>query len=137
MQSINFWPILVASLASFGVSSLWYSPILFGKEWISLVKMTDGDMADIKFRGVTKLYITQFVATLVTFAVVAFAMSEMNVISASDGAFLGFLAWLGFIVPMRISPVLWRKEPMKLFLIDVINYLIVLVIGSAIIGAWV
>jgi hypothetical protein len=136
MYTINFWPILVAAVVSFGIGALWYSPILFGKEWMALTKMSDQDMADAKARGVWKYYIIQFIATLVMFIVVGFAVSGLGVSSASDGAFIGFLAWLGLVAPLSLSGLMWKREPGKLVLIDTINYLVVLAIGGAIIGAW-
>lgn len=136
MNTINFWPILVASIVSFGIGALWYSPILFGKEWMSLLKMTEHDMLEIKARGVGKYYVAQFIATLVMFTILGFAISSIGIMSASDGGFVGFLAWLGLVLPVSLSGILWKREPGKLFLIDTINYLVVLAIGGAILGAW-
>jgi heme/copper-type cytochrome/quinol oxidase subunit 4 len=81
-------------------------------------------------------YILQFVFTLITFTVLAFVISMADVRSSTDGAFLGLLAWLGFIVPTSLSSLLWKKETFTLVLIDSINYLLILTIGGAIIGAW-
>jgi hypothetical protein len=136
MYTINFWPILVAAIVGFGVSALWYSPILFGKEWMALTKTTGEDVAAAQMRGVWKSYLIQFIALLVMFIVVGFCVSAIGITNASDGGFLGFLAWLGFMVPLFLAGLLWKREPFKLNLIDGINYLIILAIGAAIIGAW-
>lgn len=136
MQAINFWPILVASLVAFGLGALWYSPILFGKEWMSLIKMDDSEIAGMKVSGVWKGYVTQFILTLVTFAILGFVINSTIATTATDGGFIGFILWLGFIIPTAASGLLWKKDPFKLVLIDVVNQLLVLVIGGAIIGAW-
>jgi hypothetical protein len=136
MNPINYLPILVASLVSFAISSLWYSPMLFGKEWLALRKISETEIADIQARGVWKSYLAQFIMTLITFSVLAFVVSMAETRSSSDDAFLGLLAWLGFIVPISLSSWLWKKESFTLVMIDAVNNLIVLTIGGAIIGAW-
>jgi len=136
MYTINFWPILVAAAAGFALSSLWYSPILFGKEWMDLLKITDRNISAMSANNIWLRYAAQFVATIITFCVLAFTVAMSGTGSAGDGALIGFLAWLGFMAPLSLSGLLWKKEPLKLVLIDAINNLIVLVIGGAIIGAW-
>ncbi|MEK7501597.1 MAG: DUF1761 domain-containing protein [Patescibacteria group bacterium] len=136
MQTINFWPILVASIVSFGVSALWYSPIFFGKEWMSLVKLTDTDITEARSKGIWKLYIIQFIMTLVSFFVLAFVIVSTGARGGSNGAFMGFLVWLGFVATGAVSGLIWEKYSFKLMLIDTVSILVTLVIGGAIIGAW-
>lgn len=136
MYTINFWPILVASIVSFGIGGLWYSPILFGREKMELVALANKNFDPADGTGSFKSYIVQFIATIITFCVLAFAIAAINIQNASDGGFLAFLAWLGFMLPSYLSGLIWKKEPFKLFLIDSVNYLLILVIGGAIIGAW-
>lgn len=136
MSTINFWPVLVAAVVAFAIGALWYSPILFGKEWMTLTKMSDSDIASAKAKGMWKSYIVHFIATIVSFCVLAFIVASTAVASASDGAFLGFFAWLGFIAPIGISELLWERKPFKLILIDTLQVLLGLIVGGAIIGAW-
>ncbi len=137
MNTINFWPILISSVVAFAIGALWYSPVLFGKEWMSLLKITEKDVADMKTRGgMWKRYIAQFVMSLVMFAVLAFIIASSNGSTATDGAFLGFFVWLGFVLPISISSFLWKNQPFKLILIEAIQYLVTLVIAGGIIGAW-
>lgn len=136
MYTINFWPILVAAIVAFGIGALWYSPILFGKEWMSLSKITDADMKEARTKGMWISYLVQFVMALVTFCVLGFIISTSDSISASDGAFIGFLSWLGLVLPIGVSSLLWEKKPLKLVAINTISILLNLLIGGAIIGAW-
>jgi hypothetical protein len=136
MYTINFWPILVAAVVSFGIGALWYSPVLFGKEWMSLTKMSAADMESAKARGMWKAYVAQFVAILVTFLVLGFLTTATNTMTSGDGAFLAFIVWLGFVATDAVSALLWERKPFKLVLISSIGTLVSLVIGGAIIGAW-
>ena len=136
MTDLNFWPIIVASIVAFAVSALWYSPVLFGKEWLAHLKLTDADIAAAKNKGMTKLYVSQFVLTLVTFTVLGFAITSLGIMSARDGGMLAFIAWLGFMLPTSLGGMLWEKKTLKITLITSISTLICWIIGGAIIGGW-
>ncbi|MBU6427218.1 DUF1761 family protein [Patescibacteria group bacterium] len=136
MYTINLWPILVASIVAFGIGALWYSPMLFGGEWAALTKTTDSDLAEARAGGVWKLYVTQFVVTVISFFILAFIIASTNAVGGSNGAFFGFIVWLGFTATTATSGILWEKKTFKLALIDVVSVLLNLVIGGAIIGAW-
>ncbi len=135
MDTVNIWSIIVASIVAFAISALWYSPVLFGKEWMALSKIDAKDVANAKASGMTWLYVWQLVITFVTFTVMAFAIAALGA-NGRDGAMIGFLAWVGFILPTGLSGLLWEKKPLKLILITTVGVLVNLVIGGAIIGAW-
>jgi hypothetical protein len=136
MITLSFWPILVASVVSFAIGALWYSPALFGKEWMSLNKMTAADISAAQAKGIWKLYAIQFIVTLITFIILGFFIRSTGTYSATGGAFMGFLAWLGFVATSSVGGLLWENKPFKLVLINVVSYLLTFVIGGAIIGAW-
>ncbi len=133
MEPINILPIIVSSLVAFGIGSFWYSPFLFGKEWMEGRKIQE---SSIEKSSVLRSYSIQFVFTVVTFSVLAFLISMAEVRSSTDGSFVGLLAWIGFILPISLSSVLWKRDTFTLFLIDVVYNLVIITIGGAIIGAW-
>jgi len=136
MYTVNFWPILVAAIVAFAIGALWYSPILFGREWMILTKVTSADIAAAKARGMWKSYIAQLIVSLVMFCVLSFLIVATDTMTGSDGAFLAFIVWLGFVATESVGRFLWENKPFKLILISSIGSLITLVIGGAIIGAW-
>lgn len=136
MTSFNFWPILIASVVAFAIGALWYSPVLFGKEWMALSGISDADVTESSKKGMWKLYLTQFVTTLVTFSILAFIITSIGGATAGDGIFFAVLAWVGFVVTHAIGNVIWTKQPLKLALINTLGTLVCWVIGGAIIGAW-
>lgn len=133
MEPINILPIIVSSLVAFGIGSFWYSPFLFGKEWMEGRNIKSDS---VEKSGVIRSYIIQFVFTVITFSVLAFLISMAEVRSSTDGSFVGLLAWIGFILPISISGLLWKRDTFTLFLIDVVYNLLIITIGGAIIGAW-
>ena len=137
MQTTNIWAVIVAAVVAFVISAIWYSPFLFGKEWMNLTKKTQKDVDAVKAKGgVWKLYLGQLIATLITFCVLGFIISVSGSITAADGAFMGLLVWLGFSATSAASDMLWGDTPFKLVLIQTICMLLNLVIGGAIMGGW-
>ena len=133
MEPINIFPILVATVVAFGIGSLWYSPFLFGKEWLEGRNIKEENIE--KF-GTIKRYVVQIIFTLISFSVLAFIISMAEVRSSTDGAFLGILAWIGFIIPSSLAGLIWKRDTFTVFLIDVVYSLLILTIGGAIVGAW-
>ncbi len=136
MTTFSFWPILIASIIAFGTGALWYSPVLFGREWMALSGITDADVNESSKRGIWKLYVIQFITTVITFSVLAFIVTAVSGRTAADGVFLAFLAWLGFPAMAAVGNVIWNKQPIKLALITTIGTLVSWIVGGAIIGAW-
>ncbi len=136
MTSLHIWPILVASVVAFGIGALWYSPILFGKEWMALTKTSEADIATAKGSSMVWRYIVQFIITVVTFALLAFVMSITGSDTAGEGMFIAVLAWIGFPVMAAIGDMLWQKKPAKLAVITLLGTLVCWLAGGAIIAAW-
>jgi len=133
-MSINIWSILVAAIASFIIGSIWYSPILFGKQWMALTNT--GAVTPEKKKGIWKLYVVQFLLSIVTMCILGFAIAAMQITSALDGATLGLLAWVGFYATFRAANLLWQPGSLKLALISAGSILLNLIVGGAIIGGW-
>ncbi|MBP6858227.1 MAG: DUF1761 domain-containing protein [Candidatus Pacebacteria bacterium] len=136
METVSIWPVLVASIAAFAIGAVWYSPLLFGKEWMALIGATPKDIAEAKAKGMAKSYVAQLVITLVTFIVMHFAISTIGATTALDGAFVALVAWIGFAVPHAVSGMLWEKKSLKYALITSISTLLCWIVGGAIIAGW-
>lgn len=136
MYNVNLWSIVVASIVSFAIGAIWYSPILFGREWLALTKNKEPDVEDSEKKSILGKYVIHFIGTVISFCVFGFIISFSNSYNSLDGAFFGFLIWLGFIATTMMGDYLWNKSPFKLFMINSIGSLISLIVGGAIIGAW-
>ncbi len=133
-MSINIWSILVAAVVSFIIGAVWYSPALFGKQWMTLTNT--GIITPEQKKGMWKLYVTQFLLSVVTMCILGFGIAAMQISSAIDGATLGLLAWIGFYATTGAGNLLWERKPLKLVLIATGSILLILIVGGAIIGGW-
>ena len=137
--NINFLAVFVSAIIGMAIGALWYSPILFGNVWMKVSGIDKSAIEKSKKSGMWKLYLTAFIGTLVMSFVLAYFvsnMSEVVFLSFSVGAKTGFLTWLGFIAPILLGKVLWESKPFKLYLIEVSQYLVALVVIGGILAAW-
>ena len=139
MQSydINFLAILVSGIVAMIIGSLWYSPALFGKQWIKLSGMTNKKIKKAKQKGMGKTYFIAFISTLIMAYVLAVLLKFSKVATISKGFKIAFLIWIGFFATTQLGTVLWQNKPFKLYLIDTLHYLVTLLVISAILTSWV
>lgn len=133
--TLNLWAVVVSAIASMVIGSIWYGP-LFGKKYMAATGM---DMLSVEQqekmkKGVAKMYILQFIGSLVMFYVLAGVIVWFGELTAGGGAAIAFWMWLGFVVPLKLSDMLWGGK-MSLFWLGIGNMLVTLLAAGAIIGA--
>jgi uncharacterized membrane protein YeaQ/YmgE (transglycosylase-associated protein family) len=130
---VNYIAVLVASVVSFFVGFLWYSPALFGKVWLKLMGIKNEPSKE----GMYKKMVIGFVGTLVTAYVLANLATMLGYVSAMSGATLGALVWVGFVGTVTLNGVLWENKPWSLWVLNNGHSLVGLLLMGAILGAWV
>jgi len=98
--------ILISAIISMVISSLWYSPILFGKQWIKLMGISKKDMGKNKNKGMVKSYTVLFISSLVTIYVLSMFTSLLGASTFLQGMLIGFWIWLGFFATTMLGSVL-------------------------------
>ena len=132
ISSLNYLAILVASLSTFVIGSLWYSSVLFGKKWMELNGFTEESMKN----GLPMLVV--FGGSFITSLLAAFALAMFMGTSASlgFGVFAGFMIAVFWISTSRLNNVLFEQGKIGLFFIHAGYDLVTYVIMGAIIGVW-
>ncbi len=139
--AINYWAVLVCGVASMVIGSLWFGP-LFGKMWQKLMGWENVDPAKKAemMKGIQKSYILAFVGALVMAYVLAHSIAlAQDFYKSSDlsTVFSGAIwNWLGFMVPVILSSVLWEGKSWKMFLLNAGYYLIQLLVFALILVSW-
>jgi len=129
---IHAGPFIVAVLVKIVVGALWYSPLLFLKEWQRLTGVSDEAMKG----GMAKGMITWIVGALLMTFVLAHAVFYAGARNFGTGAAVGFFNWLGFILVVQLDDWAAAKRPFKLLAINAAANLVALVIMGAILGGW-
>ena len=136
MADINIWAVLVSAVASMVIGGTWFGP-LFGKQYMRAVGMDswspERQAAEKKKMGMS--YFGQFIASLVMFYILAWFIGGLDKLTLQGGILVGFLVWLGFVVPTKFGDALWGGK-MSLFWLTTGNSLVTLLATGAIIGSW-
>ena len=130
---IDWLVVVIAAVLNMIIGFLWYSKWLFGKAWIRLAKLSEKEIKDMEGNKASILY--GFVVSLVIAYFLAFFEGYLGVTTVSDGMFVGFCLWLGFVATTQITSVIWGKRPFQLFLLDAGCKLLSYLVMSGVIGA--
>src|SRR5881397_3670753 len=76
--NINILAVLVAAVLTFVLGAVWYSPVLFAKQWMAAQGYTPEKLEEMKRRGVTRAYAVSVLCYLVTAYVMALLASYTN-----------------------------------------------------------
>ena len=137
--SLNWIAICVVTLGFWIGGALWFGPI-FGKIWMRIhhgeKKFTDEEMKNAA-AGMWKLLVAELISNFVMVATLAFLIA---VLPSYSGMYLGFLVWIGFVLPTIVSSTIWGNDSKKWMtpkiLISASYRLIALVAAGYVLGIW-
>ncbi|HEY1772183.1 MAG TPA: DUF1761 domain-containing protein [Gammaproteobacteria bacterium] len=132
---INILAVLAAAIATFGIGALWYSPFLFGKQWIAFNGVTP-DKVEAMRKGAAKAYGISLLCYVVLAAVFAIVIRMVHLQSVLGGAKLGGMLWLGFVATLGFTASLYSGRTIKAFALDAGYQLVFMVIMGLILAAW-
>jgi hypothetical protein len=137
---INYLAILVAVVVNFFLGFLWYTP-LFGKAWAkemgfdTSMQVSSGHMAKGLVIGVIGNFLLAYVF--------AHNMGAWTFVPGMDqmpvaGTILNsaIFTWLGFYVPVDLNRVAWENGSWKLFWINTVYHLVILLVAATIFTLW-
>ena len=131
LSKLNYLAILVASLSTFLLGGLWYSPMVFGKAWMRENGFKEEDM---KGGNMIRIFGTAFILGLI--AAINLAMFLGPEADVHFGAFAGFAAGAGWVATQVGTHYLFERKSFRLFLINAGYSTISLTIMGVILGAW-
>ncbi|MEO8672663.1 MAG: DUF1761 domain-containing protein [Tahibacter sp.] len=113
MPEVNLWAVLAAAVSGFVLGGLWYSPLLFGKQWQREVGLSDEQLA----RGnMPRIFGLSFVLSLIAALVFAMFLGPRPSLGLGLGA--GFSAGLCWVAASFGTNYLFARRSLKLFAID-------------------
>jgi uncharacterized protein DUF1761 len=132
MPHLNWLAVLAAAVSAFALGGLWYSPVLFGRAWMSVNNLTEADLAK---GNMTKIFGLTLVFEVIMAANLAAFLAEPKT-TASWGATAGFLAGFGWVALAIAIVALFERRSWKYTLINGGYMTLSFVIMGLIIGAW-
>lgn len=140
MHEHNWLAISVAAVAAFLIGGLWYSPILFAKQWM-VANLIPTDQMEAMKAAAPRAY----AVSVVCFFAMAFVMemfinhmghNHLGQITLKGGVFVAFHCWIGFAATIGLMANLYSNKPIKAYFIDAGYQLVYMLAMGAILGAW-
>ena len=130
---LNHAAIIVSAIVYWLLGGLWFG-LIFSKPWMALEGMTAIQRQQI---NPIMPYIIAFVTALFLSYVMASVCLWRRVDTASKGASLGVLLWIGFVATTTLACYQFEGRPFHLFLINFGYCLVGMTIMGAILGGWI
>ncbi len=129
---INYLAVGVAALTNIFIGVIWYSPLLFGNLWAKAQGFSKEQLKETAGRA----FIVSLFCYLVMAFVLALLISYTGVSMVLQGAFLGFLLWIGFLATLGLTAHTFSGKPLSIYLIDAGYQLVYVVAMGIILAAW-
>ena len=130
MLGINYWAVVVAAVAAFVASSVWY--IVFGKE---LAKVSAAFAKGMQKPQPWKM-LGVIVTSLVLALVLAYFLRLIGNVDWVGAVRVGVLLWIGLAAMQWVGSMLWENVPVKMAAIHAGDWLVKLVLIAVIVGVW-
>ncbi len=136
LPQINYLAVLVSGFVIFILGGLWYSPVLFMKQWTALMGKSEAEFKASSFLPAPVLFGLAFVCGLTSAAALAVILNHFNNVTPLRGALVGLLCWIGFAGATSFANVLFAKKPFPLWLIDTGFNLVSFLLAGIILALW-
>jgi hypothetical protein len=131
MVEINYLAVIVAAVAAFVASSIWY--VAFGSH-LAKVSPAFAELQTQKQPAWKPLVV--LLGSLVLSGVVAYVLDRSGSIGVLDAVRIGFLLWLGLSAVQWVSSMMWENVPVRMAAIHAGDWLMKLILIALILGAW-
>lgn len=136
IPDINYWAVIVATLSTMVVGSVWYTPKVFGNRWMKLAKVTPGDDAKAAIRPILITLVVSFISAWVLAGAswIAFEFYGGSFLGAA--VFTGLILWAGFTAARFITHDAFEGRPAALTVMNIAHELVTVLVMSLILGVW-
>ncbi|MEK6964287.1 MAG: DUF1761 domain-containing protein [Nanoarchaeota archaeon] len=133
---IHSLAVIVSAIVGMIIGGAWYSPALFGNDWMKLSGITPQRAKAAQKKGMGKSYALTFLGTIIMAFILSAIVKWVDAQTFGQGAAVAFWLWIGLILPVHLNSVLWEGKSWKLYWINVMYYLVTLIIMGGILASW-
>ncbi|MBS0625217.1 MAG: DUF1761 domain-containing protein [Verrucomicrobia bacterium] len=127
---VELLTVFIAAILYMLIGMVWYSKYLFGPLWHKLTGVKESEMKKNK-----KNLLWGFINALVIAYFLTFFEIHLGVTTVTDGMYVAFCAWLGFVATTQIGAVIWHRMSFQLFLVNTGAKLLAFLVMGGVIGA--
>ncbi|MEI5585067.1 MULTISPECIES: DUF1761 domain-containing protein [unclassified Agromyces] len=136
VPEINYWAVLLATLSSMVVGTIWYTPKVFGTRW---AKLANVDMDRPGSSAVGPIVVTVIVSFITAWVLAGAATIAWHFYGGSylvAAMFTAFILWAGFTAARFITHDAFEGRPSALTTMNIGHELVTAVVMGLIIGVW-
>jgi uncharacterized protein DUF1761 len=126
---INYLAVVVAAVLNMAVGALWYSPLLFAKQWLAATGKKDMGNPGPGY-AITTL------GSLVMALILAYVAGQVDATTFGAGVKIGLIAWAGFVATTYAANYVFEGRSLKLYAINTGYFLVTLVLMGGLLAAW-
>jgi hypothetical protein len=131
MPHLNWFAVLTAAVSTFLIGGLWYSPVLFGRAWMSANGFTQQNLGG----NTGTIFGFAFIFALLMSANLAAFLADAKT-TAAWGATAGFLAGFGWVALGIATIALFERRSWKYIAINGGYMTVAFTLMGLILGAW-
>lgn len=135
LHYINFLAVIVAALAAFGLGAVWYSPLLFAKQWVAFNGYSPEHIKAMQANA-KKAYAVSFACQLLIAFTLALLIAITHMSALFAGIKLALVCWLGFAASLGLMANVYSDKPLKAFMLDAGYQLAYFVVMGIILVSW-
>ncbi len=136
IPEINIWAVLLATLSSMVVGSVWYTPKVFGNYWMRVAKVTPSGDAKDAVKPILITLVVSFVSALVLAGSAAISQHFYGGNFLVNSLVTALILWAGFTAARFITHDAFEGRPAGLTALNCAHELVTLTVMALIIGAF-
>ncbi|MFC4222774.1 DUF1761 domain-containing protein [Lysinibacter cavernae] len=136
IPDINYWAVLLATLSSMIVGSVWYTPKVFGNYWMKAANVTPSGNAGDAVKPILVTVVVSFVTAWVLAGAVYLSWSFYGGSFLVNALLTGLILWAGFTAARFITHDAFDGRPTGLTVLNVSHELVTIMIMALLIGVW-
>lgn len=134
IPEINIWAVLLATLSSMVVGSVWYTPKVFGNYWMRVAKVTPSGDAKDAVKPILITLVVSFVSALVLAGSAAISQHFYGGNFLANTVVTAVILWAGFTAARFITHDAFEGRPAGLTVLNCAHELVTLTVMALIIG---
>ena len=132
LHHVNHLALLVCALFLWLLGAAWYSPVLFAKPWMAALGIVPGHAK----KGLAQGMVSSFLGDLFVAFILLHFILYSGAATIGQGAFIGFISWVGFFAAIQFPQGVYENRPFRLFAINGGYWLVGLLITGSVLAVW-
>jgi len=136
VPEINYWAVILATLSSMVVGSIWYTPRVFGNYWMKAANITPSGEARDAIRPIVVTVVVSFITSWVLAGAAFISWDFYGGSFFVNSLLTAIILWAGFTAARFITHDAFDGRPAGLTVLNVAHEFVTIVIMAIIIGVW-